>query len=49
MNYDGIIYVLANRDINLLTPPGVYFVEAKLTCGDRQKTVGRFVQYAELR
>jgi hypothetical protein len=49
MNYDGIIYVLANRDINLLAPPGVYFVEARLTCGDRQKTVGRFVQYAELR
>ena len=49
MNNDGILYVLVNRDIDMLTPPGVYYVEASFTVGDKQKKVGRFVQYAELR
>ena len=49
MNNDGILYILANRGIDTLAPPGVYYVEAVLTVQDRQKKVGRFVQYAELR
>jgi len=49
MNNDGILYVLANRDIDALTPPGVYYVEATFTMLDKQKKVGRYVQYAELR
>ena len=49
MNSGGVMYVLANRDVTLLTPPGVYYVEASFTLKDRIKKVGRFVQYAELR
>jgi hypothetical protein len=49
MNNDGILYILANRDIDALTPPGVYYVEATFTMLDKQKKVGRYVQYAELR
>lgn len=49
MNYDGILYILANRDIESLTPPGVYYIEATFKARDKEKKVGRFVQYAELR
>jgi len=49
MNSSGVLYILANRDVDLLTPPGAFYVEATLTLKDKVKKVGRFVQYAELR
>ena len=49
MNCDGILYVLANRDVCMLVPPGVFYVEATFTLNDKVKKTGRFVQYAELR
>jgi hypothetical protein len=49
MNSSGVLYVLANRDIESLVPPGVYYVEATFKLKDRVKKVGRYVQYAELR
>ncbi len=49
MNFDGVLYVLANRDINLLAPPGIYYVEAVFTLKNKEKKAGRYVQYAEAR
>jgi hypothetical protein len=49
MNAGGTIYVLANRAIDALSPPGVYYVEATFTLKDRVKKAGRYVQYQELR
>jgi hypothetical protein len=47
MNCDGVLYVLANRDAALLAPPGVFYVEAVFRMGDKEKKVGRYVQYAQ--
>jgi hypothetical protein len=49
MNAGSTIYVLANREIDDLLPPGVYYVEASFKLKDRVKKVGRYVQYQELR
>ena len=49
MNCDNTIYVLANKQIDALVPPGVYYVEATFTLKERVKKVGRYVQYQELR
>jgi hypothetical protein len=49
MNNDGALYFLANRDINLLAPPGTWYIEASFKMGDKEKKIGRFVQYSELR
>jgi len=49
MNCEGVMYVLANPDMELLAPPGVYYVEATFTLKNTVKKAGRFVQYAQLR
>jgi len=48
-NYDGVLFVLANRDVELLRPPGVFYVRATLRVGEREREIGRYVQYAEAR
>jgi len=48
-NFDGVLYVLVNRDVGLLEPPGVYYVEAQFKNRDKQKKTGRYVRYAEPR
>lgn len=49
MNFDGILFVLVNRDVELLRQPGAYYIEAVFTLRNREKKTGRWVQYAEAR
>ncbi|MHC4713773.1 MAG: hypothetical protein ACYTAN_10970 [Planctomycetota bacterium] len=49
MNCGGILYVLANSNVELLSPPNAYYVEAVFTLKGKEKKVGRYVQYAQAR
>jgi len=49
MNFNGVLYILANRNADLLQPPGVYYVEARFKMRDGEKKAGRYVFYAEPR
>ncbi len=49
MNVAGVLYVLANGEMELLSPPNTYYIEAVFTLKGREKKAGRYVQYAQAR
>jgi hypothetical protein len=49
MNFNGVLYLLANRDPDLLKPPGIYYIEARMKMSEGEKKAGRYIFYAEPR
>lgn len=49
MNFNGVLYILANRDADLLKPPITYYMEARFSMPEGEKTIGRYVFYAQPR